>query len=126
MASIEEKAVTSKVKSVRAGRSRYTDQYKAEVVAAFEAGSLSASAFARQHGIKAPTFCSWVAKARRRAQSRQAAPSSSAFLIAEIRQESGVGVRGETLEVRLPGGATAMAGTSRQVALLAELLKSLV
>lgn len=103
-------------------RTRYTDQYKAEVVAGFEASSLSASAFARQHGIKSPTFCSWVAKARRRARPRQAGPASSAFLLAEIGQESG----GKTLEVRLPGGASAVAGTSRQVALLAELLKSLV
>ena len=44
--------------------------------------------------------------------------------IAEIGQENGDAV--DTLEVQLPGGATAAAATSRQVALLAELLKSLV
>jgi transposase-like protein len=125
---MEPEAAASKIKSGRARRRRYTDQDRAEVVAAFESSSLSASAFARQHGIKYPTFSSWVAKARGRARSRQSASSSSPFLIAEIGQQSGGGgaVEGETLEVRLPGGATAMAGTSRQVALLAELLKSLV
>ncbi len=116
--------MTSIVKSDRAGRTRYPDQYKAEVVEAFEASSLSGPAFARQCGIKYPTFAAWVAKARGRDHSRQAEPTSSAFIIAELGQESAVG--SETLEVRLPGGATAVAGTSRQVVLLAELLKSLV
>jgi hypothetical protein len=45
---MEPEAAPSKVKSGRARRSRYTDQYRAEVVAAFEAGSLSASAFAQR------------------------------------------------------------------------------
>ena len=124
MTSTESEAVASKLKSGRAGRTRYTDQYRAEVVAAFEPSGLNASAFAQQHGIKYSTFCSWVAKARGRARSRQAAPSSSAFIFAEIGPESGVG--DEALEVRLPGGATATARSSRQVALLGELLKSLV
>jgi transposase-like protein len=121
---MEPEAAASKIKSGRARRRRYTDQDRAEVVAAFESSSLSASAFARQHGIKYPTFSSWVAKARGRARSRPAACSPGPFIIAEIGEESAAG--GETLEVRLPGGATAAAGTSRQVALLAELLKSLV
>ena len=124
MASTKAEAATSKLTSRRARRTRYTAQYKAEVVAAFEASILSASAFARQHGIKCPTFCSWVAKARRRARSGQAGPASSAFLLAEIGQQSGAG--GEALEVRLPGGAATTAASSKQVALLAELLKSLV
>ena len=124
MTSIPQEPVASIVKSGRAGRTHYTDQYKAEVVAGFEASNLSASAFARQCGIKPPTFAAWVAKARGRAPSRQAARSSNAFIIAEIGEESAVG--GETLEVRLPGGAATTAASSKQVALLAELLKSLV
>ena len=42
MASIPQEAAASKLKSGRAERTRYTDQYKAEVVAAFEASSLTA------------------------------------------------------------------------------------
>ena len=128
MASTEAEATASKVKSGRARRSRYTNQERVEIVAAFEASNLSASAFARQCGIKYSTFCSWVAKAkakaRRQARSRQTAPSSDAFIIAEIGQQSAIG--GEVLEVRLPGGAATTAASSKQVALLAELLKSLV
>ena len=123
MASTETGPAASKTKSGRARRPHYTDQYKAEVVAAFESSGLSGSAFAQQQGIKYPTFCSWVAKARGKTRSRKTAPSPSPFLIAEIGEQSAVG--GERLEVRLPGGATVLAGTSKQVALLAELLKSL-
>ncbi len=124
MATMQEEASTSIVKADRAGRTRYTDQYKAEVLEAFEASSLSGPAFARQCGIKYPTFAAWAAKARREDRPHQSAAPASPFIIAEIEREGAVG--SETLEVRLPGGATALAGTSRQVVLLAELLKSLV
>ena len=52
MTSMQEEAVTSIVKSDRVGRTRYTAEYKSEVVAAFEPSSLSGPAFARQCGIK--------------------------------------------------------------------------
>jgi len=44
------------IKSDRTGRTRYTAQYKREVLDAFEASSLSAPAFAMQCGVKYPTF----------------------------------------------------------------------
>jgi hypothetical protein len=44
------------VKSDQTGRTRYTAQYKLEVLAAFESSSLSAPVFARQCGIKYPTL----------------------------------------------------------------------
>lgn len=121
---MQEEASTSIVKADRAGRTRYTDQYKAEVLEAYAGSGLSGPAFARQCGIKYPTFAAWVAKARGRDRPRQAAPGSGAFIVAEIGQDSPEG--DGALEVRLPGGATAVAGTSRQVVLLAELLKALV
>ena len=40
------------VKSDRSGRTRYTAQYKQEVVTAFESSSLSIPDFAKQCGIK--------------------------------------------------------------------------
>ena len=121
---MQEEAVTSIVKADRTGRTRYTDQYKAEVVEAFAASGLSGPAFARQCGVKYPTFAAWVAKGRRGDRPQQSAQSAGAFIVAEIGQggDGGTGA----LEVRLPGGATAVAGTSRQVVLLAELLKALV
>ena len=123
MASMQEEAVTSIVKSDRAGRTRYTAKYKSEVVTAFEASGLSGPAFARQCGIKYPTFAAWVAKGRSPDRSQKSAPPASPFIIAEI----GGGIPGgsEVLEVRLPGGAIVLADTPRQLALLAELLKAL-
>ena len=123
MAPMQEEAVTSIVKSDRAGRTRYTAKYKSEVVAAFESSSLSGPAFARQCGIKYPTFAAWVAKGRGPDHPRPSTPPASPFIIAEI----GGGISGgsEVLEVRLPGGAIVLAETPRQLVLLAELLKAL-
>lgn len=120
---MQEEATTSIVKADRAGRTRYTDKYKAEVVEAFASSGLSGPAFARQCGVKYPTMAAWVAKARRQDVPRQDEQRPGAFIVAQIGQESAVG--DGVLEVRLPGGATAVAGTSRQVVLLAELLKVL-
>jgi hypothetical protein len=44
------------IKSDHCGRSRYTSQYKQEVLCAFESSSLSAPDFARQCGIKYSTL----------------------------------------------------------------------
>jgi hypothetical protein len=123
MTTMQEEAVTSIVKADRTGRTRYTARYKAEVLEAFAASSLSGPAFARHCGIKYPTFAAWAAKARREDRPQQSGQPASPFIIAEIGQ--GSPVRAEVLEVRLPSGATALAGTPRQVVLLAELLKAL-
>lgn len=109
------------VKSDRTGRTRYSADYKREVLEAFESSSLSAPTFARQCGIKYPTFAAWIAGRNR--GGGQASPSSDrpAFLLAELGSESG----GEILEVRLPGGAVARASGPAQLKLLAELLRHL-
>ena len=120
---MQEEEVTSIVKSDRVGRTRYTAEYKSEVVAAFESSSLSGPAFARQCGIKYPTFAAWAAKGRGPDRSQNSAPPASPFIIAEIGGGNSAG--SEALEVRLPGGATVLADTPRQLALLAELLKAL-
>jgi hypothetical protein len=111
------------IKSDRTGRTRYTAQYKREVLDAFESSSLSAPAFAMQCGVKYPTFAAWIAGRRRGslpgpAKQRSDAP---AFLLAEI----GETLSGEALEIRLPGGAVARAAGSAQLRLLAELLRHL-
>lgn len=109
------------IKSDRTGRTRYTAQYKREVLDAFESSSLSAPAFAMQCGVKYPTFAAWIATRRRGsapgpAKQRLAPP---AFLLAEI----GDAPSGDALEVRLPGGAVARAAGPGQLKLLAELLR---
>lgn len=114
---------TSIIKSDRLGRTHYSDQYKQEVLAAFEASSLSGPAFARQCGIKYSTFAAWVSKRRRQASS---APNPSTevnpFIVAEFSPEPS---QHGALEIHLPGGAIVHASSASQIALLAELLKAL-
>ena len=104
------------VKNDRAGRTRYTRQYKEEVLEAFESSSLSAAAFARHCGIKYSTFAAWVA-ARKRIR-RPDSGAKPVFLVAEVPEES----QPVGLEVSLPGGAVLRVSDSFQVKLLAELL----
>jgi hypothetical protein len=111
------------IKSDRTGRTRYTAQYKREVLDAFESSSLSAPAFAMQCGVKYPTFAAWIAGRRRSSPGGPVhrLPAPPAFLLAEI----GDGQSGDSLEVRLPGGAVARAAGPAQLKLLAELLRHL-
>jgi hypothetical protein len=76
-----------------------------------------------QCGVKYPTFAAWIAGRRRSSPSGpvQRLPAPPAFLLAEI----GGAPSGETLEVRLPGGAVARAAGPAQLKLLAELLRQL-
>ena len=123
MASTSDTSTTSIIKSDRIGRARYSSEYKAEVFVAYQKSGMSGPAFARQCGIKYPTFAAWAAKGLSPDRSQNSAPPASPFIIAEI--GGGNSTRPEALEVRLPGGATVLADTPRQLALLAELLKAL-
>jgi hypothetical protein len=119
MSSITESTPTNIVKSDRTGRTRYTRQYKQEVLAAFESSSLSAPVFAAQCGIKYPTFAAWIAAGK--AQAPKRAGNSPTFLVAQVSPLS----EGPSLEVHLPGGAIARAFDLQQVRLIAELLRNL-
>jgi len=107
------------VKSDRSGRTRYTAQYKQQVLDAFESSSLSAPAFAKQCGIKYPTFAAWISS--RKCPHREFSTGRPTFLIAEVSTVSD----GAALEIHLPGGAVARASDAGQVRLLAELLRHL-
>lgn len=109
------------IKSDRTGRTRYTAEYKREVLDAFESSSLSAPAFARQCGIKYPTFAAWLAKRKRGGRPPVPPSDRPAFVLAEV----SAGTDSGALEVRLPGGAVARATGSDQIRLLAELLRHL-
>ena len=108
------------IKSDRTGRTRYPQTYKQEVLAAFESSSLSAPDFAEQCGIKYSTFAAWVAREKRHANT-PASEDSPTFLIAEMTPEPS----GPALEVRLTSGAIARVANTRQIHLLAELLRQL-
>lgn len=120
MASIQETS-TSIIKSDRVGRTRYSQAYKDEVVAAYRQSNMSAAAFAEHCGVKYPTFASWVARAggaQRGAQSQQS--NDQRFLLAEIGSESDV-----PLKIELPGGVMVHVSSADQLGLLTNLLKAL-
>ena len=119
MASNPDQSAGVVVKSDRTGRTRYTPQYKREVLAAFESSSLSAPVFASQCGIKYPTFAAWLAQ-RKHAGGKPASDTPT-FLIAEVDAASGTAA----LEILLPGGAIARVRDGDQVPLLAALLRHL-
>lgn len=120
MSTIIEQPTGTIVKSDHSGRTRYTAQYKREVIAAYESSSLSAPAFARQCGVKYPTFAAWIA-GRKRGESKPTRNNPPAFLVAEVSAECS----GTALEVLLPGGAVARATDADQIRLLAALLRQL-
>ena len=119
MSSITPRTTGPIVKSDRSGRTRYTAAYKQQVLDAFESTSLSAPAFAKQCGIKYPTFAAWITGRKR--PRRELCPGRPAFLIAELAEPSD----DAALEIRLPGGAVARVTVSSQLVLLAELLRHL-
>jgi hypothetical protein len=104
------------------GRQRYDEDYKRQVLGAFDRSGMSGKAFAEQCGVKYPTFASWLAKRRGApAGDGKGNAAGPAFLLAEIGTEDSQ----DALEIILPGGVLARAATPRQARLLAELVKAL-
>ena len=85
------------VKSDQTGRTRYTPQYKREVLAAFESSSLSAPIFARLCGIKYPTLAAWIG-AQKRGDHARLRGKTEVILVAEVASFA----NGLALEVQLP------------------------
>ncbi|MEM9599022.1 MAG: transposase [Acidobacteriota bacterium] len=109
------------IKSDRTGRRRYTREYKNEVLAAYESSGMSGPAFAEHCGLKYPTFASWVSKRRREETGGEAPENHEKFVLAEFAAATGP----EGIAIELPGGANARLADSRQVELLAALIKAL-
>ena len=122
MASTQETS-TSIIKSDRVGRTRYTQAYKDEVVAAYRQSNMSAAAFAEHCGVKYPTFASWVAKAKQPGVGHDDTgdDGTQRFLLAEI----GGPEPGTALKLELPGGLIAHVSSISQLGLLAELIKAI-
>ena len=121
MASTSDTSTTSIIKSDRMGRTRYSSEYKSEVLATFQRSGMSVAAFAQQCGIKYPTFASWIAKAKARSGISSSEQSEQSFLNAGIGNPPSVG----SLTVTLPGGARAHVTTPDEAHLLGLLLKAL-
>ena len=122
MASTKDELRTSIIKSDRSGRLRYTQKYRDEVLAAFEASGMSGAAFAGHCGLKYQTFAGWVAKRKREKKRPRRTAGKGQFVLAEFDttpSDSGV------LRVELPGGACAQLDSAGQAGLLAALIRAL-
>jgi hypothetical protein len=122
MASTNDEPTSSIIKSDRTGRPRYTQDYRDEVLTAYESSGMSGPAFAAHCGLKYPTFATWVARRRRGDGIPRKAVGPGRFVFAEL--APGDGGAGE-VRVTLPGGAVAMLERPGQAVLLAELIKAL-
>ena len=121
MAAAKEDLPTTIIKSDRAGRPRYSQEFKDEVLAAFEGSGMSGPAFAAHCGLKYPTFASWVSKRRREKAPGSASASKERFVLAEFSE----GRAGEGVWVELPGGAKARLTEASQAGLVAALIRAL-
>ena len=121
MVSTHDDIPASIIKSDRTGRRRYTQDYKDEVLAAYESSGMSGPAFAEHCGLKYPTFANWVSKRRREKSEGSAPESNQQFVLAEF----GASTESAGIPVELPGGASARLTDGDQVTLLAALIKAL-
>jgi transposase-like protein len=126
MAPTNDASTTDIIKADARGRTRYTEEYKREVLDAFEQSGLSGMQFAKRCGVKYPTFASWVKRRKQAANGHgdgEAGPPVGAnpFIIAEIREDESA----SGLSVTFPGGVVARATTREQIVLLVELMRAL-
>lgn len=126
MALMNDASRTDIIKADARGRTRYTEEYKREVLDAFEQSGLSGIQFAKRCGVKYPTFASWVKKRKETVNGHGAGESdppagANPFIIAEIREDESA----SGLSVTFPGGVVARASTREQVDLLVVLMRAL-
>ena len=115
----EDESQLTPIKTDEAGRLRLSDEHKAALLDTFESSGLSGIQFAKQHGLRYPTFISWV---RKRKELSKVTPSS-AFLEVDL---SGISNSTKTpLMISLGNGVSMELSESSQVSLAVELLKTL-
>ena len=106
------------------GRLRFDPAHREALLDAFERGGTSAMAFARDHGVKYPTFIAWLNKRRARREETAGAADRPSF--AEVLLETSA--RPSTaapLRVVLPCGSAIEIGHRAALPLAVELLASL-
>ena len=106
---------------VRDGRGNrlYTDERRSELIAAYQTSGLTQVAFARREGIKYSTFTAWLQSRRRAGQ-----PSSSAASPPLRFLEASAPSDWSGLEVTLPDGTRVRGASAREVAEVAQALRS--
>ena len=119
---LEPDAVASVAEIIRAGadgRLRLPATMRAELLEACDRSGMTAMAFARLHGLKYPTFMTWLGKRRRDGQERGAGAGGG---FAEV---VGVAPPAAPLRVQLSGGVVVEI-TSRAALPLAAELRSML
>lgn len=106
------------------GRLRFDPAHREALLDAFERGGSSAMAFARDHGVKYPTFIAWLNKRRGRRQ--EAADTAGHPAFAEVLLEGpGRPAPPVPLRVLLPCGSVVEIGSRAALPLAVELLATL-
>lgn len=106
------------------GRLRFEPAHREALLDAFERGGSSAMAFARDHGVKYPTFIAWLNK--RRGRREEAADNAGHPAFAEVLLEGpGRPVPPVPLRVVLPCGSVVEIGSRAALPLAVELLATL-
>ena len=100
------------------GRVRTSREQRCIILAEFERSGLSAARFARQTGLKYPTFAAWVAQSRRTKRSQPKPP----LRLLEAVVTPAVTA---TLQVQLPGGARVELRDASHVPLVVALVRAL-
>ena len=101
------------------GHRLYTDERRAELIAAYQASELTQVAFAQREGIKYSTFTAWLQGRRRAEQRASAAPSAPVRFV-----EASVPAGWSSLEVTLPDGTRVRGASACEVAEVVEALRS--
>ena len=100
------------------------------ILDAFEQSGMSGQAFAKQIGVKYPTFASWIQKRRRlrgeypQKKRSESAPSQITFVEAQIEKPPAAALQ-TALEVQAAQGVKLMIRSQSEIALAVELIRSL-
>ena len=111
------------------GRVRTPPEQREAILAEYARSGLSGATFAREHGIKYPTFAAWVA-ARRRAAPGAGPPARFAeVMLCEAAggesQPSGAWGNGAGMAIELPGGGRIRVRDAGEAHLAAAVLKAM-
>lgn len=107
------------------GRVRIPGGKREAILDAFEASGMSGAAFARQWGLKYPTFANWVQRRRRdreKGPESRTATKSISLVEALVGQDFSANAG---LKIEAPGGIKLWVRRREEIALAVELVKAL-
>jgi hypothetical protein len=118
------------IRSDHRGRLLIRAEQRTAILKAFDAGSLSAMAFCRQHGLCYSTFATWIQKRRREnappaSTAHTPASASKSFVEVRLEETAATALPLLPLTFNLPSGASVEIRDPSQLPLLAGLLRHL-